>query len=128
MVLADNQTRWNSVYLSITRAITFYAKIQIFSEDHRRELGANFLLQEDWNVLKWLAASLEPFWVQTQRLQGNARLGNYGVNYLGIFTYDEVPSGAFRTAQSDDPGVRASSMGKRQLWLEETKEVLRTDG
>ena len=65
MVLADNQTRWNSVYLSIVRAIRLYGQIQVFSEQHRDELKAYFLLQEDWDVLKWLQTSLEPFYSQT---------------------------------------------------------------
>ena len=52
IVITDNQTCWNSVYLSIVRAITLYAKIQVFSEGHRDELDAIFLVQEDWDVLK----------------------------------------------------------------------------
>jgi hypothetical protein len=66
--LADNQTRWNSVYSSILRGTELYYKFQQFSETYQNELGANFLLQEDWDVLKWLVRSLEPFYYQTQRL------------------------------------------------------------
>jgi hypothetical protein len=52
IVIANNKTRWNTVYLSITRAITLYPKIQVFSEVHRDELETHFLLTEDWDVLK----------------------------------------------------------------------------
>jgi hypothetical protein len=88
MVISDNQTRWNSVYLSIVRAITLYAKIQVFSEGHKDELEASFLVQADWDVLKWLAASLEPFWAQTQHLQGNARYGHHGAIWEALPTME----------------------------------------
>jgi hypothetical protein len=78
MLISDNQTRWNSAYKSITRAIQLHAKISVFSETHREEMGWFFLLQEDWDVLKWLAQNLEVFWTQTQRLQGKAKLGHHG--------------------------------------------------
>jgi len=90
MVLADNQTRWNSVYLSIKRAIQLYPKIAVFSEEHRSELGPNFLLSSDWDVLKWIFSSLEPFWEQTQRLQGNAKLGHHGAIWEALPTMEYI--------------------------------------
>ena len=77
MPLLDNQTRWNSVYTSILRGIDLYYKFQQFSEIYRDELGDDFLLPEDWSVLRWLVKALEPFYYQTLRLQGNTMLGHY---------------------------------------------------
>ena len=51
-------------------------------------MGASFLLQEDWDVLKWLAASLEPFWAQTLHLQGNARYGLHGAIWEALPTME----------------------------------------
>jgi hypothetical protein len=78
MVIADNDTRWNSVYLSICRGIQLYSKIAVYSEDHRDELGDDFLLTDDWDVLKWIAQCLYPFWETTLHLQGKARFGHHG--------------------------------------------------
>jgi hAT family protein len=50
----------------------------VFSEMHRDEMGQFFLVQDDWEVLKWLAQSLEVFWTQTLRLQGKAKYGHHG--------------------------------------------------
>jgi hypothetical protein len=47
-------------------------KISVFSETHRKEMGQFSLLQEDWDVLKWLAQNLEVLWTQTQRLPGQS--------------------------------------------------------
>ena len=63
---------------AITRAIQLQAKISVFSETHRKEMGRFSLLPEDWGVLKWPAQNLEIFWTQTQRLQGKAKLGHHG--------------------------------------------------
>jgi hypothetical protein len=78
MLISDNNTRWNSVYKSIIRAIQLQAKISVFSETHRKEMSQFSLTQEDWDVLKWLAQGLEVFWTQTQRLQGKAKFGHHG--------------------------------------------------
>jgi hypothetical protein len=62
MLISDNNTRWNSVYKSIIRVIQLQAKINVFSETHRKEMSQFSLTQEDWDVLKWLAQGLEVFW------------------------------------------------------------------
>jgi hypothetical protein len=90
MVLADNQTRWNSVYLSILRAIKLHVQIMVFSEKYRHELDTNFLLTEDWDVLKWMAESLEPLWAQTQLLQGNVKFGHHGAIWEALPTMEYI--------------------------------------
>jgi predicted glycosyltransferase involved in capsule biosynthesis len=78
MVIADNETRWNSTYISIKRGILLYNKIQVFSTDHRDELGDDFLFSEDWDVLRRLEQYLEPFERTTKLLQGHAAEGHHG--------------------------------------------------
>jgi hypothetical protein len=78
MVIIDNETRWNSTYLSLSRAIKLYSKIQVYSEDHFHELGEDFLTRDDWDTLREVAAALEPFWSITQWLQGQATKGHHG--------------------------------------------------
>jgi hypothetical protein len=52
MVIADNETRWNLIYISIRRAIQLFLKIQIFSVSFKEELNDDYLLSEDWEVLR----------------------------------------------------------------------------
>ena len=52
MVITDNKTRWNSTYLSIKRGILLYNKLQVFSINYRDDLDEDFLLLEDWDVLR----------------------------------------------------------------------------
>jgi hypothetical protein len=73
-----NDTRRNSTYLSLTRAIKLYSKIQVYSEDNRNELGEDFLTRDDWDTLRELQTALEPFWSTTQWLQGQATTGHHG--------------------------------------------------
>ena len=65
MIIADNETRWNSVYLPMQPGLTLRGKIMQFSDDHGDELGDDLITTNDWNVLKWMTASLEPFWTVT---------------------------------------------------------------
>ena len=60
----------------------------VFSEKYRHELDTNFLLTEDWDVLKWMAESLEPLWAQTQLLQGNAKFGHHGAIWEALPTME----------------------------------------
>ena len=77
MVIADNETRWNSTYISIQRGIKLYNKIQVFSTEFKDELGDDFLLPEDWDVLRRLEVYLEPFKRATKQLEGHAADGYY---------------------------------------------------
>jgi hypothetical protein len=78
MVISDNDTRWNSTYLSMTRGIQLYPKIQVFLEMHRHELKEDFLLPSDWDVIREMQHHLSPFWQCTLDLESKATFGSYG--------------------------------------------------
>jgi len=78
MVIADNETRWNSTYTSIQRGLKLCNKIRIYSDEYKDELGDDFLLPEDWNVLRRLERHLEPFKRATKQLEGHAGNGHHG--------------------------------------------------
>ena len=51
MIIADNDTRWNSIYLSIMRGLKLKAKLQYYSMNNRKELSADYLEEADWKTL-----------------------------------------------------------------------------
>ena len=51
MVIADNDIRWNSIYLSIIRGLKLKKKLQYYSMNNRKELGADYLEESDWKTL-----------------------------------------------------------------------------
>jgi hypothetical protein len=77
MVIADNETRWNSIYTSIQRGLKLYNKIQVYSTEFKNELSDDFLLPEDWDILRRLEAYLEPFKRATKQLEGHAADGHH---------------------------------------------------
>jgi hypothetical protein len=55
MVLLDNSTRWNSIFLSINRAIQLKRRIDVFYYAHRDDLSKDTLSEEDWTYLEQAA-------------------------------------------------------------------------
>ena len=78
MVICDNDTRWNSTYLSMERALILETKIRVYSENHRDDLGEDFMTLADWDVIRELKQCLEPFWELTIDLQSQAADGTHG--------------------------------------------------
>jgi|1186.fasta_scaffold30977_2 hypothetical protein len=78
MVIADNDTRWNSTYLSIVRGLKLKTKLQYYSMDNRKELGADYLEEADWKVLEDVVECLEPFYICTLDLQSKAKQASHG--------------------------------------------------
>jgi hypothetical protein len=83
-VVADNQTRWNSTYLMIKRALKLRVRIDSFIREYT-DIGdyslsdADILSKEDWQTLQTIHDLMFPFWLLTMKLQGNAPSGSYGV-------------------------------------------------
>ena len=78
MVIADNDTCWNSIYLSIVCGLKLRTKITAYSINNRVELGADFLEESDWKVLQDVADCLEPFHQCTLNLQGRRKEVKHG--------------------------------------------------
>jgi len=75
MVISDD-IRWNSTYLAMERALVLEAKIRVYPEDHKDELGEDFIIS-DWDVIRELKQHLEPFWEPTIDLQSQTANGTH---------------------------------------------------
>ena len=78
MVRADNDTRWNSIYLMIERALKLRPVIQVFCrlassepDRHKRLPESLVLEQEDWQILTEIAEVLQPYLKYTKHFEGN---------------------------------------------------------
>ncbi|KAF9871170.1 transposase-like protein [Colletotrichum karsti] len=76
-LILNNDTRWNSTYLIIERAVKKKAEIQAFllanndDDDVAQHIPEKDLLSgEDWKVLAEIGMILEPFYRQTKRCEG----------------------------------------------------------
>lgn len=74
---ADNDTRWNSVYFMIERALVLKDPLEVFSvrwsreKDSQKRLDKETLLTaSDWAVLTEVLAILEPFKIITKKFEG----------------------------------------------------------
>lgn len=67
-LLASNETRWNSTYLMIRRALHLKAAITVFSGDE--EGVVPYIGGQDWTVLQKTLDVLHPFYTATMMLEG----------------------------------------------------------
>jgi hypothetical protein len=103
MLIQDNSTRWNSVYMMIDRAMKKQADVQVFvlqstmeKEKYKRVDVEDHLTTEDWRVLTEVLSHLKPFHDMTLRLQSRAKEGHHGTLWEGLpameFLLDKVIS------------------------------------
>jgi len=77
MVIVDNETRWNSTFLSLKRGIQLYNKIQVFLINHRDELGEFFTSRRLGTPPRYYNY-LEPFKRIIKHLEGYAANRHHG--------------------------------------------------
>ena len=80
-VVMNNDTRWNSTYLMISRALVKQGDIRAFlvhPEVEKWLPEADMLRGDDWRLLAEIKHILEPFHLQTMRTQGWGSEGGNG--------------------------------------------------
>ncbi|KAF4476180.1 putative AC transposase [Colletotrichum fructicola Nara gc5] len=84
-LLLNNETRWNSTYLMIHRALQKRAEIETYvnwvqEQDvaTRRIPDDDLLSSEDWKVLVEIRSILEPLYLQTKRTEGWGKGDGHG--------------------------------------------------
>ncbi|KAF6525877.1 hypothetical protein HZS61_011672 [Fusarium oxysporum f. sp. conglutinans] len=80
-VVMNNDTRWNSTYLMISRALVKQGDIRAFlvhSEVEKWLPEADMLKGDDWRLLAEIKLILEPFYLLTMRTQGWGSEGGNG--------------------------------------------------
>ena len=81
-VVADNQTRWNSTYLMLQRALKLRLQLSLFineaiNKENNPLNPADSISKDDWSTLQIVHDLLRPSWKLTLRLQGQASNGKY---------------------------------------------------
>ncbi|ODA78128.1 hypothetical protein RJ55_06731 [Drechmeria coniospora] len=84
-VMLHNETRWNSTYMMIERALRKQTDIRAFifalegEQDEAKRIPADDILSnEDWRVLGEVNEILKPLYFQTMRTQGWGKGDSYG--------------------------------------------------
>jgi hypothetical protein len=84
-VVQDNNTRWNSTYKMLTRALqkrheidSFIAKCEVEREVYKRVPKEDHLSQDNWLLLTETTEMLKPFYDSTMRHQSRAKQGHHG--------------------------------------------------
>jgi hypothetical protein len=91
-VILDVTTRCNSSYQSIQRGLVLRRPIQLFLFDFQRALEDDLLSEEDWEQLRVITKALEPFYLVTKRLEGEASTGSHGVIWEALPILDHLMS------------------------------------
>jgi hypothetical protein len=78
MLIGDTITRWNSSYLSISRALKLRDSIEALQIKFASELDEDALISQDWVILEQIVEVLRPFASITKMLEGNASNGLHG--------------------------------------------------
>ncbi|CEJ95182.1 hypothetical protein VHEMI10679 [[Torrubiella] hemipterigena] len=84
-VIINNNTRWNSTYMMIDRALTKQTHLQTFlienklEDDPQSQIPEDDILSsEDWRLLVEIKEILEPLYLQTMRCQGWGKGDSHG--------------------------------------------------
>ena len=77
-VICDNNTRWNSTYLSLQRAIKLRERIELFCFQYKADLKYDTLTEAEWQHLNDVVTGLQPFYEVTLVLEGLAQHAHYG--------------------------------------------------
>lgn len=113
-LILNNETRWNSTYLMIQRAVTKQGQIQTFlaknqeDPDHNKRIAEEDVLTfEDWRLLVELQEILTPLYWQTLRTQGWAEKGSHGTLWevIGGVEYLLEKMELWKTFFDEHPGT-----------------------
>jgi hypothetical protein len=102
MLIRDNDTRWNSCYMMIERALKKRREIELFTSrserlpPKKRVPVEDQLTEEDWNVLTEAFRVLQPFYYLTKRSEGRAKTGSHGGLWEALTSLDFLINGLER--------------------------------
>ena len=77
-VICDNNTRWNSTYLSLQRALKLRERIELFCFQYKADLKHDTLTEAEWRHLNDVVIGLQPFHEVTLVLEGLAQHAQFG--------------------------------------------------
>ena len=100
MVVRDNDTRWNSSYTMIHRALKLRLRLDTLLMKFADDFEDDTLSEDDWDQLKDLESILKPFQEVTKRLEGRATCSLLWI-YVGGCSSSRVANQASRCYEKD---------------------------
>ena len=91
--IQDNDTRWNSWFLMIRRALNLRDAIDLFIKRHVEKNKSSLskldeLSNGDWDTIIRIKEILQPFYMLTKRTEGQARTGSYRALWEALLTME----------------------------------------
>ena len=77
MILSDNVSRWNSMYLMFHRVLKFRPQITTIYVMNINDLKKNTFSIEEWNEIKEIEIILTSFYKVTKQLENNVVEDHY---------------------------------------------------
>ena len=130
MAISDNATRWNSTYLSVQRALRCRKRLEHFSVDYRREVGKDYLTEDDWSVLLQTFEDLQVFYHATLRMEGRGQKGHHGSIWEALPVLEALLEKMEEGRSEEQSSRRARSvraMQHQNAWEKLTKYYNLTD-
>jgi hypothetical protein len=99
MLIRDNDTRWNSCYIIIERALKKRREIELFTSrserlpPKKRIPVENQLTEENWAFLAQSLRILQPFYYLTKRSESRAKKGSHGALWEALTSLDYLIKG-----------------------------------
>ena len=122
-VLALNETRWNSVYLMLRRAMQLMAPITALSASQEAELP--YLDELDWTILQKTLAILKPFYSATLMHEGRgASIHRVLPTLLRLKRHlQEFQTGDLGTLRDSFDGGIAKAVSKIDKYIEKAQKI-----
>jgi hypothetical protein len=113
-VILDNSTRWNSTFLSITRALTLRTAIRRYCRGCDDFDEADELTDLGWEHLREIRDGLKPFYELTLRSEGHGHYGTHGCIWEALPALEALLAACERGRELYEAQIQAQTFPEAQ--------------